>query len=145
MLIFPASVKGDASAVYTIAEGTPQPVDVVACGRQYPERLDDVAWENDRAAYRAYGPALQEKGERAFGYDIWTKYNTTEPVVEARYAGEIMETEWTAMQWARLWVEEQLLYSPIVPLFIPIVTRIVKSWITVRSDSQLSWSIIRWL
>ena len=61
MLIFPASVKGDASAVYTIAEGTPQPVDVVACGRQYPERLDDVAWENDRAAYRAYGPALQEK------------------------------------------------------------------------------------
>lgn len=73
MLIFPASVKGDASAVYTIAEGTPQPVDVVACGRQYPERLDDVAWENDRAAYRAYGPALQEKGERAFGYDIWTK------------------------------------------------------------------------
>ncbi len=37
--------------------------------------------------------------------------------------------------WARLWVEEQLLYSPIVPLFIPIVTRIVKSWITVRSDS----------
>ena len=89
MLIFPASVKGDASAVYTIAEGTPQPVDVVACGRQYPERLDDVAWENDRAAYRAYGPALQEKGERAFGYDIWTKYNTTEPVVEARYAGEL--------------------------------------------------------
>ena len=42
MLIFPASVKGDASAVYTIAEGTPQPVDVVACGRQYPERLDDA-------------------------------------------------------------------------------------------------------
>ena len=80
MLIFPASVKGDASAVYTIAEGTPQPVDVVACGRQYPERLDDVAWENDRAAYRAYGPALQEKGERAFGYDIWTK-SVSEPVV----------------------------------------------------------------
>ena len=48
-------------------------MDVVACGRQYPERLDDVAWENDRAAYRAYGPALQEKGARAFGYDIWTK------------------------------------------------------------------------
>ena len=88
MLIFPASVKGDASAVYTIAEGTPQPVDVVACGRQYPERLDDVAWENDRAAYRAYGPALQEKGERAFGYDIWTK-SVSEPVVEDRYDGDL--------------------------------------------------------
>ena len=43
MLIFPVSVKGGASVTYTIAEGTPQPVDVVACGRQYPERLDDVA------------------------------------------------------------------------------------------------------
>ncbi len=51
MLIFPASVKGDASAVYTIAEGTPQPVDVVACGRQYPERLDDVAWEDSTIVY----------------------------------------------------------------------------------------------
>ncbi len=88
MLIFPASVKGEASATYTIAEGTPQPVDVVACGRQYPERLDDVAWENDRAAYRAYGPALQEKGERAFGYDIWTK-SVSEPVVEDRYDGDL--------------------------------------------------------
>lgn len=88
MLVFPVSVKGDASAVYTIAEGTPQPVDAVACGRQYPERLDDMAWENDRAAYRAYGPALQERGERAFGYDIWTK-NVSEPVVEDRYDGEL--------------------------------------------------------
>ena len=88
MLIFPVSVKGGASVTYTIAEGTPQPVDVVACGRQYPERLDDVAWENDRAAYRAYGPALQEKGERAFGYDIWTK-NVPEPVVEDRYDGDL--------------------------------------------------------
>lgn len=88
MLIFPTFVKGESSAVYTIAEGTPQPVDVSACGRQYPERLDDVAWENDRAAYRAYGPALQEKGERAFGYDIWTKC-VPEMVVEDRYDGDL--------------------------------------------------------
>lgn len=88
MLIFPASVKGEASAVYTIAEGTPHPVDVVACGRQYPERLDDMAWENDRAAYRAYGPALQQRGERAFGYDVWTKC-VAEPVVEDRYDKEL--------------------------------------------------------
>lgn len=36
MLIFPASVKGDASAVYTIAEGTPQPVDVLLAGVNIP-------------------------------------------------------------------------------------------------------------
>lgn len=88
LLIFPASVKASATAVYTIQPGSPKPVDVTACGRQYPERLDDVAWENDRAAYRAYGPALQAKGERAFGYDIWTK-NTHESVVEDRYDGEL--------------------------------------------------------
>lgn len=88
LLIFPASVKASATAVYTIQPGSPKSVDVTACGRQYPERLDDVAWENDRAAYRAYGPALQAKGERAFGYDVWTK-STHEPVVEDRYDGEL--------------------------------------------------------
>lgn len=88
MLIFPVSVKGEASAVYVISEGTPQPVDVSACGRQFPERLDDVAWENDRAAYRAYGPALQERGERGFGYDVWTK-SVPDMVVEDRYEKEL--------------------------------------------------------
>lgn len=88
MLIFPVSVKGSESATYTIQTGTPKPVDVTSCGRVYPERLDDIAWENDRAAYRAYGPALQASGERAYGYDIWTK-NTPEPVVEERYDGEL--------------------------------------------------------
>ena len=50
----------------------------------YPERVDDIAWENDRAAYRCYGPALQKSGERAFGNDVWLK-NTPELVVEQRY------------------------------------------------------------
>lgn len=88
MLIFPVSIKGNASVVYTIAEGIPQPVEVSACGRQYPERLDDMAWENDRTAYRTYGPALQERGDRAFGYDIWTK-SVSDMVVEDRYDGEL--------------------------------------------------------
>lgn len=88
-VIFPATVKANGAATYTIQVGTPDAFDVKACGRYYPERVDDVAWENDLVAFRTYGPALQANGERAFGYDIWTKYNTTEPVVEARYAGEL--------------------------------------------------------
>lgn len=88
LLIFPATVKASATTTYTIQAGTPKTVDTTAYGRQYPERLDDLAWENDRAAYRAYGPALQAKGERGFGYDIWTK-NTPEPVVEDRYDKEL--------------------------------------------------------
>lgn len=88
MLIFPVSVNRESSAIYVISQGTPQPVEVSACGRPYPERLDDLAWENDRAAYRTYGPALQKRGERAFGYDIWTK-NVPEMVVEDRYDGDL--------------------------------------------------------
>lgn len=88
-IIFQANVAANESAVYMIKAGTPANVPVVACGRHYPERVDDIAWENDLVAFRAYGPALQATGERAFGYDVWTKYNTTEPVVEARYAMEL--------------------------------------------------------
>ncbi len=72
-IIFPASVKASDKTIYTVMPGTPAPVDTIAWGRQFPERKDDMAWENDRSAYRAYGSALQQSGERAFGYDIWTK------------------------------------------------------------------------
>ena len=88
-VIFPATVKANGTVTYTVQEGMPEPYNVIACGRYYPERLDDVAWENDLVAFRAYGPALQQRGERGFGYDVFTKYNTTEPVVEARYANEV--------------------------------------------------------
>lgn len=88
-IIFQANVPAGKSAVYTIKVGTPADVQVVACGRHYPERVDDIAWENDLVAFRTYGPALKANNERAFGYDVWTKYNTTEPVVEARYALEL--------------------------------------------------------
>lgn len=89
MLIFPVNVPANGNSMYLIQQGNPILVPAIACGRQYPERKDDIAWENDLAAYRTYGPALQESGERAFGYDIWTKRNTTEPVVEERYALEL--------------------------------------------------------
>lgn len=88
-LIFSTSVKANATANYVIQAGEPLPFDTKACGRYYPERVDDVAWENDLVAFRTYGPALQASGERAFGYDVWLKYKTTEPVVEARYAMEL--------------------------------------------------------
>lgn len=87
-LIFQASVAPNGKAVYTVKAGTPDPVATVACGKQYPERVDDIAWENDRTAYRMYGPALQATGEQAFGYDVWVK-SVKEPVVEARYASEL--------------------------------------------------------
>ena len=88
-VIFPAAIAAGGTATYTIQTGTPEAFDVKACGRCYPERMDDMAWENDLVAFRAYGPALQAKGERGFGYDLFTKYNTTEPILEAMYAKEL--------------------------------------------------------
>ena len=58
------------------------------CGKQYPERVDDIAWENDRTAYRVYGPALQRTGEKAFGIDVWVK-NTPDLEVDKRYVTEL--------------------------------------------------------
>lgn len=88
-VIFPATIAANGAATYTIQTGTPEAFDVKACGKCYPERMDDMAWENDLVAFRAYGPALQAKGERGFGYDLFTKYNTTEPILETMYAKEL--------------------------------------------------------
>ncbi len=87
-VIFPVSIASKASVNYTVQQGTPSMVNTVVYGRCYPERLDDIAWENDRAAYRAYGPALQKSGEKAYGYDVFTK-SVEELVVEDRYAMEL--------------------------------------------------------
>lgn len=87
-VIFPVAIASNASVNYTVQQGTPSMVNAVVYGRCYPERLDDIAWENDRAAYRAYGPALQKSGERAYGYDVFTK-SVEELVVEDRYAMEL--------------------------------------------------------
>ncbi|MCD8166374.1 MAG: DUF4861 domain-containing protein [Bacteroides sp.] len=87
-LIFPAHVPANGTATYTIQPGTPEEFVTRAYGRRYPERVDDIAWENDKVAFRTYGPALQATGERAFGYDVWTK-SVPDMVVEERYATEL--------------------------------------------------------
>lgn len=93
-LIFPATVKANGTASYTIQPGTPDDMPVVACGRAYPERADDMAWENDLVGFRAYGPALQARGERGYGYDLFTKRGTPEPVLEEMYAKELDPDSW---------------------------------------------------
>lgn len=73
---------------YLLQVGIPDTFDVCATGAHYPERVDDIAWENGCIAFRAYGPALQASGERAFGYDAWVKC-VDYPVVAERYAAEL--------------------------------------------------------
>lgn len=87
-LLIDASVRPMGVARFTVVPGQPRPMKTVVCGRQYPERVDDIAWENERGAYRLYGPALQRNKERAFGNDVWVK-NTPDLVVEQRYNLEL--------------------------------------------------------
>ncbi len=55
--------------------------------RFVPERADDFAWENDKIAFRAYGPALHEKGENS-GFDAWLK-RVEYPIIDKWYAGNL--------------------------------------------------------
>ncbi len=87
-LLIDASVRPGGTADFTVTLGTPKPMKTIVCGRQYPERVDDIAWENDRTAYRVYGPALQRTGEKAYGVDVWLK-NTPDLEVEKRYNTEL--------------------------------------------------------
>jgi len=83
-LIFETALRAQGKIRFTITKGAPRESKAYVAGRCYPERLDDMTWENDRCAYRLYGPALQKRGERSFGIDVWTK-STPELVVEKRY------------------------------------------------------------
>ena len=83
-VVFPVNVDSMATASYTFQKGEPQMVATQVVGIQYPEWQDDLTWENDKMAYRVYGPDVQKRGEKLFGYDIFTK-NVSEPVMESRY------------------------------------------------------------
>jgi hypothetical protein len=57
--------------------------------RFIPERLDDIAWENDRMAHRTYGPALAAPGANkeilvTSGLDLWCK-RVDYPIIDRWY------------------------------------------------------------
>lgn len=57
----------------------------IAYGRFVPERQDDFTWENDKVAFRVYGPGGPKKGENS-GVDNWFK-KVDYPVINKWYAG----------------------------------------------------------
>ena len=83
-LLLYVDVQPHSTATYHISKGKSKPFKKWVEGRVYPQRADDLTWENDLGIYRMYGPALQRAGEKAFGTDVWVK-NTPEPVVAERY------------------------------------------------------------
>lgn len=55
--------------------------------RLVPERKDDLAWENDKVAFRVYGPALRD-GPEDSGIDAWTK-RVARPILDKWYSDEL--------------------------------------------------------
>ncbi len=84
-LIFQATVPAKGSATYTLKKGTREAYPPQTFGRQVPERMDDFAWENNRIAFRMYGPALEATGEISNGIDVWVK-STPNLIIDNWYA-----------------------------------------------------------
>lgn len=85
-LIFQTDADPMQTLRFTITTGTRADYTPYVYGRQVPERYDDYAWENDRAAYRLYGPALETSPEKLItpGIDIWVK-RSDRLVIDERY------------------------------------------------------------
>jgi unsaturated rhamnogalacturonyl hydrolase len=58
-----------------------------AYARLVPERKDDLAWENDKVAFRVYGPALRS-GPEDSGIDAWCK-SVARPVIDKWYSDDL--------------------------------------------------------
>lgn len=83
-LLVQVSVKAKAKRVLQIIRTRPQKFLPKTYCRYVPERKDDFAWENDKIAFRAYGKALENTSEDAYGFDVWVK-RTRELVINKRY------------------------------------------------------------
>jgi rhamnogalacturonyl hydrolase YesR len=60
-----------------------------AYARLVPERKDDLAWENDKVAFRIYGPALRD-GPEDSGIDAWCK-RVARPVLDKWYSADLTQ------------------------------------------------------
>ncbi len=83
-LIFQASVEAGGSQKFYISKGERAEYAPIACGNIYPEKLHDVAWENDKIGFRAYSKDYIRLGSTLYGYDIFTKRGK-EPILPELY------------------------------------------------------------
>lgn len=99
-LLFQAKLDAKKINSYTIIAdaNTPVPESLVTTySRLVPERVDDYTWENDKVAFRMYGPKGQAealakvKGSTlSSGVDIWLK-STEKSVINEWYKGYLTD------------------------------------------------------
>jgi hypothetical protein len=71
--VFQADFAPNETKTFTLNAGNPAAYEPKVYGRWVPERNDDFAWENDRIAYRIYGPKLEIVEPGSSGVDVWCK------------------------------------------------------------------------
>ncbi len=101
-LLFQAEVKANSISSYLIeykrnALELKPAISLVTYSRFVPERIDDYAWENDRVAFRTYGPEaerLVKEGEPggtlSSGIDLWLK-RVDYPIIDKWYLNNVQE------------------------------------------------------
>lgn len=90
-LIFQSDVKANETVSFTVSAGEKQEFKAQTFGRFITERKDDFAWENDRIAFRIYGPALIASDGPSNGLDIWYK-RTNDMKIDQWYKDDIAGT-----------------------------------------------------
>ena len=98
MLLFQAEVDANSKSDYTIVFDSTVTVsdsDVRCYSRFVPERTDDYTWENDKVAFRTYGPTGQKEALEGVsgstlssGIDLWLK-RTDKSIIDKWYAGHV--------------------------------------------------------
>ncbi|SFK55424.1 DUF4861 family protein [Proteiniphilum acetatigenes] len=86
--IFPVSLQAGQTASFQIVTGEPEAFTPLVYGRLVPERKDDFTWENNRSAFRVYGPALKATGEISNGMDFWAK-KTESLIIDKWYKDDL--------------------------------------------------------
>lgn len=98
LILFQPEITANSERIFEVrySEATKKENDSIICySRFVPERTDDYAWENDRVAFRTYGPTAQQMveervagGTLSSGIDAWLK-RVEYPIINKWYEKEL--------------------------------------------------------
>lgn len=96
-LLLALELKAGGSRVLSIRSSNTRPIDPEerTFARFVPERTDDFAWENDKVAFRTFGPDAKNRvvegrsgGTLSSGIDVWHK-KVSYPIIDKWYHKEL--------------------------------------------------------
>ncbi|NCP05109.1 MAG: DUF4861 domain-containing protein [Flavobacteriales bacterium] len=101
VILFQPQVEANSEKVYEIVkiqESERPKADTLCYSRFVPERTDDYTWENNRVAFRTYGPTAQKMiednipgGTLSSGIDLWLK-KVDYSIIDKWYAGNVKKS-----------------------------------------------------